>query len=69
MKIYHNGDRCPCCGTILWNKSREWLLDFSATVYAMGFREEDGGPMRASAPTEGPGPNRTPEDDVRICRR
>ena len=62
MKIYHNGDRCPCCGTILWNKSREWLLDFSATVYAMGFREEA---ERDAAP----GPSRTPEDDVRICRR
>ena len=86
MKIYHNGDRCPCCGTVIQDKSREWLLEFSAMAWALGFREgatphqsaaptaspqgeAKGGPMRASAPTEGPGPERTPEDGRRICRR
>lgn len=41
MYIYKNGDKCPCCGQELKGKSREWLLQFSAEVYAMGFR----GPM------------------------
>lgn len=54
MKIYRNGDRCPCCGTVIQDKSREWLLEFSALCQALGFREETGGPMRASAPTAGP---------------
>ena len=69
MKIYHNGDRCPCCGTVIQDKSREWLLEFSALCQALGFLEENCGPMRASAPTEGPGPSRTPEDGMRIFRR
>lgn len=32
MKIYRNGDRCPCCGQPLQDKSEEWLQDFSALV-------------------------------------
>ena len=58
MTLYRNGDRCPCCGTVIQDKSREWLLEFSATVYALGFREDDGGPSRAPAPTEANGGGR-----------
>lgn len=32
MKLYQNGDRCHCCGTILEGKSRQWLLEFSQLV-------------------------------------
>lgn len=32
MKIYQNGDRCPCCGAILEGKSPEWLREFSELV-------------------------------------
>ena len=76
MMIYRNGDRCPCCGTVLQDKSREWLLEFSATVWALGFREEETAGGASSSPTgadadreAGPGPKRTPEDGRRICRR
>lgn len=46
MYIYKNGDRCPCCGSVIRDKSREWLLQFSAEAYALGFR----GPMEAPRP-------------------
>ena len=32
MKLYQNGDRCPCCGTVLEGKTREWLAEFSQLV-------------------------------------
>ena len=32
MKRYKNGDRCPCCGTVLEGKSADWLRDFSELV-------------------------------------
>lgn len=32
MKIYKNGDRCPCCGQLIEGKSEEWLNDFSMLV-------------------------------------
>ena len=32
MKIYRNGDRCPCCGQRIEGKSDDWLLLFSQTV-------------------------------------
>ena len=53
MKIYHNGDRCPCCGTVIQDKSREWLLEFSAMAWALGFRE-DATPHQSAAPTASP---------------
>lgn len=38
--MYHfkNGDRCPCCGTVIQGKDRDWLLQFSAEAYALGFQ-------------------------------
>ena len=53
MKLYRNGDRCPCCGTVIQDKSREWLLDFSAMAWALGFRE-DTTPHQSAAPTASP---------------
>ncbi|MBQ1575793.1 MAG: hypothetical protein IIZ83_02425 [Oscillospiraceae bacterium] len=50
MHVYRNGDRCPCCGTVIQDKSREWLLEFSAAVYAIGFIEEDGAELPAPRP-------------------
>lgn len=40
MKIYRfkNGDRCPCCGQVIWNKTPEELAEFSLTVYVIGYR-------------------------------
>ncbi len=32
MKIYKNGDRCPCCGQLIEGKSEEWLNDFSISA-------------------------------------
>lgn len=32
MRIYKNGDRCPCCGQILKDRTPEWLELFSQTV-------------------------------------
>ena len=36
MKIYKNGDRCPCCGQLIEGKSEEWLNDFSMLVLLLG---------------------------------
>ena len=52
MKIYKNGDKCPCCGQAIQGKSEEWLELFSAQAYFMGFREagaqDEGKKERAS---------------------
>lgn len=32
MRIYKNGDRCPCCGQLIEGKSEKWLNDFSILV-------------------------------------
>ena len=32
MRLYKNGDRCPCCGQRIEGKSEDWLLLFSQTV-------------------------------------
>lgn len=32
MRIYQNGDKCPCCGSVLHGKTDAWLQDFSALV-------------------------------------
>lgn len=42
MKIYRNGDRCPCCGAPIEGKSEEWLELFSSTMYFFGLSEYDG---------------------------
>lgn len=36
MYNYQNGDRCPCCGEKLRDKSPEWLELFSRTVEILG---------------------------------
>lgn len=36
MRIYQNGDRCPCCGQELQDKSPEWLELFSMTISILG---------------------------------
>lgn len=47
MKIYKNGDRCPCCGRVIEGKSEDWLELFSSTIYFMGLSEPD--PVAAEA--------------------
>lgn len=37
MHEYQNGERCPCCGTVIQGKSREWLLSFSLLADSLGF--------------------------------
>jgi len=32
MRLYKNGDRCPCCGQRIEGKPDDWLLLFSQTV-------------------------------------
>ena len=44
MRIYKNGDRCPCCGTVLAGKTEEWLLEFSQLVADLGLPEWPGLP-------------------------
>ena len=36
MKLYQSGDRCPCCGTVLRDKSPKWLAEFSVLVDELG---------------------------------
>lgn len=36
MKLYQNGDRCPCCGTVLERKTDKWLVEFSQLVNDLG---------------------------------
>lgn len=36
MKLYQNGDCCPCCGTVITNKTRQWLMEFSILVNDLG---------------------------------
>ena len=36
MYVYQNGDRCPCCGERLHDKSSEWLELFSLTTSILG---------------------------------
>lgn len=36
MKIYKNGDRCPCCGTVIEGKDDKWLEEFSQIVFDLG---------------------------------
>lgn len=33
MRIYKNGDRCPCCGQLIEGKSEEWLNNFSIQAF------------------------------------
>lgn len=51
MKLYQNGDRCPCCGTVLDGKSRAWLLEFSQLVSDLGLPDWPGIPESFDAPT------------------
>lgn len=45
MHIYQNGERCPCCGEVLRDKTAEWLELFSYTCELLGLRPiEEGGP-------------------------
>ncbi len=44
MKLYQNGDRCPCCGTILRDKTPGWLAEFSQLVADLGLPEWPGLP-------------------------
>ena len=39
MKLFQNGDRCPCCGEILTDKSAEWLEVFSQLCHAADLDE------------------------------
>lgn len=36
MRLYRNGDRCPCCGSVLEGRCREWLQEFSLLVDELG---------------------------------
>jgi len=35
MYIYKNGDRCPCCGTVLADKTEEQLAELSENIAAL----------------------------------
>ena len=63
MKLYKNGDRCPCCGQRIEGKSDDWLLLFSQTVDMLrlppweasplwdgGDRAAEGGKLRELVP-------------------
>lgn len=39
MKIYQNGDRCPCCGKKIDGMSAEWLEVFSQLCHATRMEE------------------------------
>lgn len=39
MERYVNGDRCPCCGQKIQNKSREWLRLFTRLCEALGMEK------------------------------
>ena len=43
-----NGDRCPCCGTVLAGKTAEWLAEFSQLVADLGLTEWPQPEMRAA---------------------
>lgn len=45
MKLYKNGDRCPCCGTVLAGKSDDWLLLFSQTVELLAMPPWEASPL------------------------
>ena len=47
MYFYKNGDRCPCCGQELKDKSEDWLFLFSCTVNALGLPSPDDTPAPA----------------------
>lgn len=32
MYMFKNGDKCPCCGSVLRDKTDAWLQEFSALV-------------------------------------
>lgn len=48
MKIYRNGDRCPCCGTVLAGKTEEWLAEFSQLCADLGLTEWPQPELRAA---------------------
>lgn len=39
MKIYQNGDCCPCCGVPIEGKNAEWLELFSQLCNVLGLEE------------------------------
>lgn len=39
MKIYQNGDRCPCCGAEIEGASEERLEVFSQLCHVLGLEE------------------------------
>lgn len=41
MKIYDNGDKCPCCGQTIQGMSAEALAIFSQLVHVAGMGEPD----------------------------
>ena len=55
MHVYRNGDRCPCCGTVIQDKSREWLREFSALCQALGFGIGEDDEPEEARDTEGVG--------------
>ena len=52
MRLYKNGDRCPCCGQPLQGKDEAWLLLFSQTVDMLRlppWEDQEGGDEYAEA--------------------
>lgn len=39
MRVFKNGDACPCCGEPIEGRSEEWLELFSQTMFFMGLNE------------------------------
>ena len=42
MHIYQNGERCPCCGEVLRDKTAEWLELFSCACELLGLSRRAG---------------------------
>ena len=39
VTLYKTGDRCPCCGQEIQNKSREWLRLFTRLCVALSLEK------------------------------
>lgn len=40
METYKNGDRCPCCGQPISDRSDEWLELFSKFTHSLGLEKD-----------------------------
>ena len=40
IKLYSNGDACPCCGQVIQGKTEDELLKFIVLAAAIGFEAD-----------------------------